>query len=127
MVITDEAAFVESLPKLLKAALAFLMWGGQVIVCSTHDGADNPFNQLIQDVLGGRLPYKHDRIDFDQARRDGLYQRICLVTLAALDFERRIIGLVQIKHMLDIAAEHDHDIGGERVGHADRCQGRPLR
>lgn len=48
-------------------------------------------------------------------------------TLAALDFERRIIGLVQIKHMLDIAAEHDHDIGGERVGHADRCQGRPLR
>ena len=80
VVIIDEAAFVESLPELLKAALAFLMWGGQVIICSTHDGADNPFNQLIQDVLGGRLPYKHARIDFDQALREGLYQRICLVT-----------------------------------------------
>ncbi|WP_353429018.1 terminase large subunit domain-containing protein [Paracoccus denitrificans] len=80
VVIIDEAAFVESLPELLKAALAFLMWGGQVIVCSTHDGADNPFNQLIQNVLGGRLPYKHGRIDFDQALQDGLYQRICLVT-----------------------------------------------
>lgn len=80
VVIIDEAAFVESLPELLKAALAFLMWGGQVIVCSTHDGADNPFNQLIQDVLGGRLPYQHGRIDLDQALHDGLYQRICLVT-----------------------------------------------
>lgn len=80
VVIIDEAAFVESLPELLKAALAFLMWGGQVIVCSTHDGADNPFNQLIKDVLGGRLPYTHARIDFDQALHDGLYQRICLVT-----------------------------------------------
>ncbi|MDT9702019.1 terminase large subunit domain-containing protein, partial [Streptomyces sp. P17] len=47
VVIIDEAAFVESLPELLKAALAFLMWGGQVVVCSTHDGADNPFNELI--------------------------------------------------------------------------------
>lgn len=83
VVIIDEAAFVESLPELLKAALAFLMWGGQVIVCSTHDGADNPFNQLIQDTLGGRLPYKHDRIDLDQALQDGLYQRICLVTNTA--------------------------------------------
>ena len=79
-VIIDEAAFVESLPELLKAALAFLMWGGQVIVCSTHDGADNPFNQLIQDVLGGRLPYHHGRVDFDQALQDGLYERICMVT-----------------------------------------------
>lgn len=80
VVIIDEAAFVESLPELLKAALAFLMWGGQVVVCSTHDGTENPFNQLIQDVLAGRLPYTHDRIDFDQALRDGLYERICLVT-----------------------------------------------
>ena len=31
-------------------------------------------------MLGGRLPYKHGRIDFDQALQDGLYERICLVT-----------------------------------------------
>ncbi len=80
VVIIDEAAFVDSLAELLKAALAFLMWGGQVVVCSTHDGAENVFNATVQDILAGRSKFKHLRIDFDQALRDGLYQRICLVT-----------------------------------------------
>jgi len=79
VVIIDEAAFVDNLAQLLKAAMAFLMWGGQVVVCSTHDGVDNAFNQTIQDILAGRKPYKHLRIDIDEALRDGLYQRICLV------------------------------------------------
>lgn len=79
VVIVDEAAFVDNVEELLKAALAFLMWGGQVVVCSTHDGADNPFNSLVQDVLSGKMPYAHLKIDLDQALRDGLYQRICLV------------------------------------------------
>lgn len=79
VVIIDEAAFVDNVEELLKAALAFLMWGGQVIVCSTHDGDDNPFNRMVQDVLSGKLPYTHLKIDLDQALRDGLYQRICLV------------------------------------------------
>lgn len=80
VVIIDEAAFVDNLAELLKAALAFLMWGGQVVVCSTHNSAENPFNQTIQEILAGRAPHKHLRIDFDDALRDGLYQRICLVT-----------------------------------------------
>lgn len=80
VVIIDEAAFVDALAELLKAALAFLMWGGQVVVCSTHDGADNPFNVAVQDILSGRSKYLHMRIDFDQALREGLYQRISLVT-----------------------------------------------
>jgi phage FluMu gp28-like protein len=79
VVIIDEAAFVDQLGELLKAALAFLMWGGQVIVCSTHNGAENDFNVLVQDILGQRKPYAHVRIDFDDALKDGLYQRICLV------------------------------------------------
>lgn len=80
VVIIDEAAFVDSLKELLKAALAFLMWGGQVVVCSTHNGTDNEFNVQVQEILGGRSKYAHMRIDFDQALLDGLYQRICLVT-----------------------------------------------
>ncbi|MFN3971257.1 MAG: terminase large subunit domain-containing protein [Gemmobacter sp.] len=80
VVIIDEAAFVDQLSELLKAALAFLMWGGQVVVCSTHDGADNAFNQAVQDILSGRSKFTHLRIDFDQALREGLYQRISLVT-----------------------------------------------
>lgn len=80
VVIIDEAAFVDNLKELLKAALAFLMWGGQVVVCSTHDGAENDFNQAVQDILSGRSKYAHLRIDFDQALTEGLYQRIALVT-----------------------------------------------
>lgn len=80
VVMIDEAAFVDNLKELLKAALAFLMWGGQVVVCSTHNGTENEFNVRIQDILGGRSAYKHLRIDFDDALRDGLYERICLVT-----------------------------------------------
>lgn len=79
-VIIDEAAFVEDLPELLKAALALLMWGGQVIVISTHNGADNPFNELVQDVRAGRLPYSIHRITLDDALDGGLYRRICRVT-----------------------------------------------
>lgn len=80
VVMIDEAAFVDSLKELLKAALAFLMWGGQVVVCSTHNGVENEFNVQIQDILSGRSAYKHMRIDFDQALEAGLYERICLVT-----------------------------------------------
>lgn len=80
VVMIDEAAFVDSLKELLKAALAFLMWGGQVVVCSTHDGIDNEFNKQIQDILAGRSQYHHMRIDFDDALQQGLYERICLVT-----------------------------------------------
>lgn len=80
VVIIDEAAFVDELAELMKAALAFLMWGGQVVLCSTHNGAENPFNVAVQDILAGRSKYAHLRIDFDQALLEGLYQRIALVT-----------------------------------------------
>jgi phage FluMu gp28-like protein len=80
VVIIDEAAFVDDLGALLKSAMAFLMWGGQVVVCSTHEGVDNPFNTEIQDILAGRSPYAHLRIDLDQALEQGLYKRIALVT-----------------------------------------------
>ncbi len=79
-VIIDEAAFHDDLPELLKAALALLIWGGKVLVISTHDGDTNPFNTLVEDVKKGRKPYALITLDFDQALRDGLYQRICLVT-----------------------------------------------
>ena len=78
-VVIDEAAFHDDLPGLMKAALALLMWGGQVVVISTHFGDDNYFNTLIQDCRSGKLPYSVHRIDFDEALKDGLFRRICLV------------------------------------------------
>ena len=72
-VVIDEAAFVDNLPELLKAALALLMWGGQVIVISTHNGGDNEFNEVVSETRDGKLPYSLHRIDIDQAVEDGLY------------------------------------------------------
>lgn len=80
--ILDEAAFVDDLKALLQAALAFLIWGGKVLIISTHNGDQNPFNQLIQDIRAERLPYGLVRFDLDDALRAGLYERICLVNAA---------------------------------------------
>lgn len=75
--VIDEFAFVDRPDELLKAALALGMWGGQAAVLSTHNGADNPFNELIQDIRSGRLPYKLHRTDFNQAVEQGLYKAVC--------------------------------------------------
>jgi phage FluMu gp28-like protein len=75
--VIDEAAFHEDLPGLLKAALAFTMWGGLVRIISTHNGANNPFNELISEIRAGRRPYSLHRTTFDEALADGLYKKIC--------------------------------------------------
>ena len=77
-VVIDEAAFHDDLKGLLKAALALLMWGGQIVIISTHDGDENPFNELIKEIRAGKKPYSLHRITFDDALNDGLYKRICL-------------------------------------------------
>ncbi|MCP4562003.1 MAG: hypothetical protein GY873_08710 [Bosea sp.] len=76
-VIVDEAAFHDDLAELLKAAMALLIWGGMVVVISTHNGEANPFNQYVKDIRAGRYDYGLVRIDFDDALREGLFQRIC--------------------------------------------------
>ncbi|MDR1252465.1 MAG: hypothetical protein LBK62_09900, partial [Treponema sp.] len=78
-VIIDEAAFVEDLDGLKKAAMALRMWGGCIRILSTHNGDDNPFNELIKDVREGKLKYSLHRTAFDEALAQGLYKRICLV------------------------------------------------
>ncbi|MBB5046781.1 phage FluMu gp28-like protein [Rhodopseudomonas rhenobacensis] len=78
-VILDEFAFHDDADELLKAAMALLIWGGKVLVISTHDGVDNPFNVLIQEIREGRRPGHVVRCSFDDALQQGLYQRICMV------------------------------------------------
>lgn len=80
VVVIDEAAFHEYLAEVLKAALALTMWGAKVRVISTHNGADNLFNELIIDSRAGRKRYSVHTITIEDACRDGLYQRICQVT-----------------------------------------------
>jgi phage FluMu gp28-like protein len=79
IVILDEAAFHKDLAEVLKAAMALLIWGGQVVVISTHDGVANPFNQLLDDIDSGRRRGKRLTITFREAMDDGLYERVALV------------------------------------------------
>lgn len=79
IVLLDEAAFHSDLAEVLKAAMALMIWGGRVAVISTHNGIDNPFNQLLDDVRAGRRKGKTLRITFNDAIDAGLYERIRLV------------------------------------------------
>lgn len=76
-VVLDEFAFHGDQAELLKAAMALLIWGGDVRIISTHNGAENPFNELIQEIRAGRRKYSLHRITFDDALEEGLYRRIC--------------------------------------------------
>jgi len=77
-VIVDEAAFVDDLPGLLKAGIAMLVWGGKMSIVSSHNGVDNDFNQLVEDIRAGRKPYSLHVTTLDDAIADGLYERTCL-------------------------------------------------
>lgn len=78
VVVIDEAAFAPDLEGLLKAAMAMLMWGDKVRIISTHNGDDNPFNELIQEVRAGKRGGAVHRISFADAVNDGLFRRVCL-------------------------------------------------
>ena len=78
IIVIDEAAFHDKLDELLKAALAMLIWGGSVRIISTHNGTDNPFNELIEDIRSGKRAGTVHRITFMEAVSCGLYQRVCL-------------------------------------------------
>lgn len=78
LVIIDEAAFIDDLKAVLKAAFALLIWGGRVVIISSHNGDANPFNELVNDIRAGRHPdYALMRITFDDALKQGLYKTIC--------------------------------------------------
>ncbi|WP_332117258.1 terminase large subunit domain-containing protein [Azorhizobium caulinodans] len=75
--ILDEAAFHDQLQQVVDAAVPFLMWGGKILVISTHFGEANAFNRMIEDARAGRKPYAVLRVTLDDALHDGLFRRIC--------------------------------------------------
>ncbi len=79
LAIIDEAAFVDDLAEVLKAALAFRTWGGAVHVISTHNGEASPFNGLVREVRDGTRPGGLHTVTLANAITDGLYKRICAV------------------------------------------------
>jgi predicted phage terminase large subunit-like protein len=76
----DEFAFHDSPQELLKAAIAFKMWGGKIAIWSTHNGKKSEFNQLINQIKAGDKPFSYHEVTLKQAVYEGLYKRICLVS-----------------------------------------------
>ena len=79
VVIIDEAAFHKNVDEVIKSAMALLIWGGQVVVISTHDGVSNPFNVLLDEIHAGKRKGSPLRITFLDAMDAGLYERVSLV------------------------------------------------
>lgn len=75
----DEAAFHRSVQAVIDAATALIIWGGKIRIISTHNGAKNPFNQLIRDTRAGLYAFKILRVTFDDAVKNGLYERVCMM------------------------------------------------
>jgi len=55
-----------------------LIWGGKVRIISTHNGEQNPFNELIQEIRAGKRKGSVFHCTFKEAVADGLYKRVCL-------------------------------------------------
>ena len=108
-IILDEAAFHDNLAEMLKAAMAMLIWGGNVIVVSTHDTVGNPFNQLIDDIRGGRQAGEVMTITFAHAMADGLYERYCLVSGETPTPEGKIVYEADIRAFYGDGAEEELD------------------
>lgn len=110
VVIIDEAAFHDELEELLKAALALLMWGGRVIVISTHNGASNPFNELIEEIRAGKRKGVVQRVTLERALHEGLYQRICLRTGREWSPEAEAVWEADLRATYGEAASEELDV-----------------
>lgn len=108
--IIDEAAFHDDLEALIKAILATLMWGGKVIVISTHDGVDNAFNTLIEDIRAKKKGGKVHRITIKDAIEAGLYKRICLVNGKEWSKEAEEAWEAELRLIYGDAAEEELDV-----------------
>ena len=105
----DEAGHIDNLGPVIDGAMAYLIWGGRVSIGGTHNGEDNPFNDLLKDVKAGKLPWSHHHVPFSQAVREGLYRRICLVTKKpwSPEAEAAFIADVRSKYRTSEAADEE--------------------
>lgn len=80
-VIIDEAAFHRDVSAVLDAATALLIWGGRIVIISTHNGKSNAFNQMVNDIRDQRYGDAAQvyRATFDDAVANGLFERVCFM------------------------------------------------
>ena len=80
-VVIDEAGFHPNVQGVIEAATALLIWGGRIVIISSHNGKNNPFNQFVKDVEAGVLGDDAEvlTVTFDDAVANGLYERVCFM------------------------------------------------
>jgi phage FluMu gp28-like protein len=78
-VVIDEAAYHKNVRLVLDAVNALLIWGGKIVVISTHNGVLNAFNELILEAKAGKVPFSLHYIPFSKAVENGLFKRVCLI------------------------------------------------
>lgn len=91
VVVIDEAAFHQDVQGVLDAATALLIWGGRIVIISSHNGKNNPFCQFCNDIEAGR--YGDDAavftVTFDDAVANGLFERVCAMKGEAATVESK--------------------------------------
>jgi predicted phage terminase large subunit-like protein len=109
--VLDEAAFHDDLGELLKAANAIVMWGGSrpglVRIISTHNGVNNRYNQLCEDVRSGKLDYDLHQVTLSDAIADGLFKRICLINGEEWTLEKEFAWYTQLYKDYGIGADEE--------------------
>ncbi|MEA3017748.1 MAG: hypothetical protein QOI38_2470 [Sphingomonadales bacterium] len=110
VVIIDEAAFHDELKEVHKAAMALTMWGGRVVMISTHNGDDNAFNEFVNDIRAGKLEGHVYRLTLDDALAQGLYERICLRTGETWTPEGEAEWVRKLRKRYGEAAEEELDV-----------------
>lgn len=105
----DEGAFVDNLYELTKAALALIMLGSRVVVISTHNGVDNDFNKLIQEIRSGERAGCVKTITFADAVADGMYERVATIRGWDLTQEAKDRWIAKIRKTYGSAASEELD------------------
>ena len=110
IVVIDEAAFHEDLAGLIKAALALLIWGGKVRIISTHNGDENAFNDLIQEVRALKRSGTVHKTTFSEAVEQGLYKRVCLRLGREYDAAEEVAWVKEVYKFYGDDAEEELDV-----------------
>lgn len=110
VVVIDEAAFHGALDELLKAALALLIWGGKVRVISTHDGDQNPFNELVNEIRSKKRKGSVHRITFQEAVDQGLFGRVCMRRGVPWDADEQAKWIADVYAFYGDAASEELDV-----------------
>ena len=105
--VIDEAAFVDDLPEVIKAAMAFRIWGGLAHILSTHNGEVSPFARLVSSLRDGERPGSLHTVTFADAVEQGLGRRRFEVTGQTWSPEAAWVAEVRDEYGADAAEELD--------------------